>query len=234
VGGTRLDAPSLSSDSSTPPTGIHIATAQRERTGKVVKVDYLARTIWIDQKWPAVATEPFEIGVPGRMTTCTAVKVEPEGARTRITLDSGADFYRAQVEDVNRAQGIVTCALSITMTLRPGIDKNWVASNDQQTKFWRADYLDNRQFRLTGPRVKRSSFGKANALRLWEYGVGDSVRQSTLASVRRVDDVQGAGPARWELTADVAVDVTLPDGRVVKVTEADLANSGGTILLGAK
>ena len=39
----------------------------------------LTQVSWIDQAWPAVATEPFEIGVPGRMTTYTAVRVEPAG-----------------------------------------------------------------------------------------------------------------------------------------------------------
>ena len=65
--------------------------------------------------------------------------------------------------------------------------------------------------------------------------VGDTVRQSTFASVRRVDPPDGAaGPAQWELTADTAVAVRLPEGRVVKVSEAELAKSGGTVRLGAK
>jgi len=224
VGGTQLEAP-----------GVKLVVAQRERTGAVVKVDYLTRTMWIDKPWPVVAAEPFEVGVPGRMSAYTAVKVEPDGAGARIALDNGADFFRAQVEDVDEAKGIVTCALGPTMTQRPGIDKQWIASNEDRTQFWRADYLDNRQFQLTGAPVKADSFGKANALRLWEYGIGDTVRQSTFASVRRIDPGEGAaGPAQWELTADVAVEVTLPDGRTVKVSESDLAKSGGTIRLGAK
>jgi hypothetical protein len=224
VGGTLLEAP-----------GVKLVPTQRERTGKVVKVDYLAKTLWIDEKWPAVAAEPFEIGVPGRTSTYTAVKVEPDGPRTRVVLDNGADFYRAQVEEVDEEKSIVTCALGITMTLRPGIDKGWVVSGEAQTHFWRADYLDNRQFQLTGAPVKKGSFGKANALRLWEYGVGDTVRQSTFASLRRIGPAEAAaGAAKWELTADVAVEVTLPDGRAVKVTETDLAKAGGTVRLGAK
>lgn len=234
VGGTLLEAPGRPAEASAH-EGVKLAVAQRERTGRVVKVDYRTKTLWIDQKWPAVATGPFEVGVPGRMTTYTAVKVEPDGARSRVTVDNGADFYRAQVEGVDTKKGIVTCALGITMTLRPGIDKHWVASNDDQTQFWRADYLDNRQFQLTGAPVKKHSFGKANALRLWEYGVGDTVRQSTFASVRRIALAEdAAAPASWELTADVAVEVTLPGGRSVRVAEADLAKSDGTIRLGPK
>ena len=51
---------------------------------------------------------------------------------------------------------------------------------------------DDGKFRLMGAPVKKDSFGKANALRLWEYGVGDTVRQSTFASVRRIGPAEGA------------------------------------------
>jgi hypothetical protein len=220
AGGTRLEGPG----------GLRLIVAQRERTGKVVKVDYFGRTLWLDRAWPATAAQPFEVGVPGRMTTYTARKVEADGPGAKLALDGGADFYRAQVEAVDAAQGVVTCALGITMTLRPGIDKQWVASNDDQTQFWRAEYLDNRQFKLTGAPVKQDSFGKANALRLWEYGVGDTARQSSFASVRRIDVPDAA--TQWELTADMAVEVTLPGGRTVKVTEAELVKNAGTVRIG--
>ena len=219
MGGTQLEGPG----------GLRLTVAERERTGKVVKADYAARAMWIDGLWPATAAAPFEVGVPGRMTTYTARKVEKGNPWPKLTLDNGADFYRAQVNDVDEEKGIVTCALGITMTQRPGIDKQWVASNDDQTQFWRADYLDNRQFKLTGAPVRKDSFGKANALRLWEYGVGDTVRQSTFASVRRIDDVDG--PTQWEVTADTDVDVKLPDGKTVKVIESDLVRYGGTVRL---
>ena len=47
-------------------------------------------------------------------------------------------------------------------------------------------------------------------LRLWEYGVGDTVRQSTFVSIRRVEaDI-------YELTSNVGVEVSL-SGRELKI-----------------
>jgi hypothetical protein len=77
------------------------------------------------------------------------------------------------------------------------------------TKFWRAEYLGGSRdegrysFRLTGGPVQRSDFGPNGALRLWEYGVGDTVRQSTFASLQRVQ------PNIYEVQANVACRIGL-------------------------
>jgi len=217
AGGTLLEAP-----------GIKLQPAQRERTGKVVKVDYLTKTLWIDQAWPA-STRPsvFEIGVPGHWTTYTALDVRPDGNLTRITVENGADYFRSAVEEVNAEKGTVRCALGPTMGNRPGINKAWVASDDDATTFWRADLVGDKTFKLTGGPVTKEAFGKAGVLRLWEYGVGDTVRQSTFASVRRI------APGQFELTADVDVTLTLPDGKPHKVTTEELAGGQGVVKVGA-
>ncbi len=75
----------------------------------------------------------------------------------------------------------------------------WVASDDEQKTFWRAKYLGNRRFQLTGPAVDQAAFGSAGVLRVWECGVGDRVRQSTSASLRRL--ARGV----FELNTDVDV-----------------------------
>lgn len=210
VGGTLLEAP-----------GLKLQPATRERTGKVVKVDYLARTLWIDQPWPA-STRPsvFEIGVPGHWTTYTALEVKPEGNLTRITVENGADYFRSAVQEVDAEKGVVRCALNPTMGNRPGINKGWAASDDEMTTFWRADIVGDKTFKLTGGPVTKEAFGKAGVLRLWEYGVGDTVRQSTFASVRRT------APGQYELTADVDVTVALPDGKERRVTTKELTAEG--------
>ncbi|MBM4030187.1 MAG: hypothetical protein FJ291_00190 [Planctomycetes bacterium] len=213
AGGTHLAAP-----------GIELRPAQRERTGKVVKVDYLAKTLWIDQPWPASSRPSiFEIGVPGHWTTYTALDVRPEGNLTRITVENGADYFRSGIEEVDAEKGTVRCALGPTMGNRPGINKGWVASNDDMTTFWRADIISDKPanvFKLTGGPVTKEAFGKAGVLRLWEYGVGDTVRQSTFASLRRV------APGQFELTADVDVTVTLPDGKPRAITTKELSAEG--------
>jgi hypothetical protein len=95
---------------------------------------------------------------------------------------------------------------------RPGINNHWVASNEDLTTFWRAEVVGDKTFKLTGPPVMPEAFGEAGVLRLWEYGVGDSVRQSTFASLRRVE----AGV--YELAADVDVTVALP-GRSLEISQ---------------
>ena len=97
------------------------------------------------------------------------------------------------------------------MKPRPGIDKNWVASDDDMTTFWRADVVGDKTFRLQPGPINREMFGKAGVLRLWEYGVGDTVRQSTFASIRRLDG------DTYVLSADVDVEVSLP-GKEIRVS----------------
>ena len=86
----------------------------------------------------------------------------------------------------------------------------WVASNDAGTTFWRATYLGQGRFQLDGPPVREEAFGPEGVLRLWEYGVGDTARQSTSVSLRRIE------PGVFELEADVALSVSLP-GRTLRV-----------------
>ena len=210
AGGMLLEAP-----------GIKLVPAQRVRTGRVVKVDYLTKTLWIDQPWPASARPSvFEIGVPGHWTTYTALDVKPDGNLTRITVENGADYFRSGIEEIKPEEGIVRCALGPTMGNRPGINKGWVASDDEMTTFWRADLVGDKTFKLTGAPVTKEAFGKAGVLRLWEYGVGDTVRQSTFVNVRRT----AAG--QFELTADVDVTITLPDGKPRTVTAKELDAEG--------
>ena len=56
------------------------------------------------------------------------------------------------------------------------------------TKFWRADYLGDSTWKLSGQKVSTGDFKTPRALRVWEYGAGDRVRLRTWLSVRRVSD----------------------------------------------
>lgn len=193
TGGTMLAAPA-----------VRIELAHRERRAKVVKVDYSRKTLWIDQPWPARSTDHvFEIGLPGRMTTYTASRITPDAAGTLLALTQGADYYRSRIESVDEKTGVVKCVLPLTMGQRPGIDRSWVASDDAMKTFWRADVVGRGVFKLTGPPVTSAAFASAGALRLWEYGVGDEVRRSTSASIRRIGD------GLFEFRADVDANVYL-------------------------
>ena len=205
TGGTLLSTPE-----------VRLKAARRERTGKVVKVDYAERRIWIDRAWPAFdRAQLFEIGSldggGGNGTSYTARTIRPVGKdQSVIAVTRGADLYRSQVREVNKKAGTVRCSLAP----RGGLH-NMVASNDAQTRFWRAEASGN-TFVLTGGPVSSEDFGKEGVLRLWEYGVGDTVRQNTFVSLRRLR------PHEYELTGDVDVEVTL-GGKTQHVSATDLA-----------
>ena len=102
----------------------------------------------------------------------------------------------------------------------------WIASNDQQTKFWRVTKIDgNNDFSLNGPATP-ADFAPENVLRLWEYGVGDSVRLASVVSVRRI------APGQFEVTGNVDVEIVL-SGKSVRITTEQLAK-GPVSLLGGK
>jgi hypothetical protein len=203
TGGTMLSTPQ-----------VLLQPALRERTAKVTKVDFPKRTMWIDGVWPKAAgnSSVFEIGTPEKKTQYTAVDVAPQDKSTRLRVEAGADFYQSRVREVDAQKGIVVCSLGFAnfeSNPQPGQNKGWFASNESMTKFWRAEYLGGSRdegrysFRLTGGPLQRSDFGPNGALRLWEYGVGDTVRQSTFASLQRVQ------PNVYEVQANVACRIGL-------------------------
>jgi len=201
---------------------VRIRMSARERTAKVTEVDYLKKTFKIDAPWPAACGgRVYEIGSPERMTCYTATAVTPQGRSATVTLDEGADFFRSPIRRVNPGEGTAACVLSFSLGKMKGLDKNWVASNDRMTKFWRADQVAGNVFKLIGGPVAEADFAPTNVLRLWEYGVGDTLRQSTFASLRRIE--KGV----YELTGDVDLTVGLkakaleisPDGTTWKSLE---------------
>jgi hypothetical protein len=169
----------------------------------------------------------FEIGLAGHWTTYSATSIEPDvagsvagvgereavrppvpsakpgAAGTVVSLDRGADYFRSQITEVNVAES------TVATTLRPLLEHidhdrdHWVASDDRMQTFWRASYLGNGQFKLTGPPVSRQAFGPEGVLRVWECGVGDEARQRTSVALRRV------AREDYELTTDVPVTVAL-------------------------
>jgi hypothetical protein len=143
-----------------------------------------------------------------------------------LTLRHAADFYRSKVERVSQADGKVSCVLNIPYGRKPGMTADWTASNEAQSKFWRAEHISGGDFKLTGSPVTEKDFGPDGVLRLWEYGVGDTVRQATSVSLRRAQD------GTYALTADCAVTISLKGGSIetsadgVTWTAADTKREG--------
>ena len=94
--------------------------------------------------------------------------------------------------------------------------RSWAASNDQMTKSWRADLMSKTLILLHGPAIAEKDFAPSGALRLWEYGVSDTVRQSTFVSLRRV------APGVYDVQGDVPVEVTFAGGQPRPITAEQL------------
>jgi hypothetical protein len=217
TGGTLLSTPQ-----------VRLNVSERERWARVVKADYKSKTLTLDRPWPTAARGEFEIGSPGRMTAYHADAV----SANKIQLERGADYYRSKVTGVNAATGIVTCHLEMPLGKIAGLDKNWVASNEDQTHFWRADYLGDNKFKLHGAPVNQAAFGEAGVLRLWEMGAGDVARQSTFASLRCV----GAGVYSLEGNAGATVSLrgkklmVSSDGKTWRAPQSAKTEAGWTTI----
>ena len=215
AGGTTLDGPALK-----------LKLGRREHTGKVVKVDYLAKALWLDAPWPAAcAGKVFEIGSPENMTSYTSASVSAENGGSKIVVTRGADAYRSPLTEVLPAEKTLRGSLHVDPASTKA--KNLVASNDTMTKFWRVDHVIGGEFKVTGGAFSTADFAPSGALRLWEYGVGDTVRQSTMCAVRRIAertyDVSGDADAVVSFKA-AAVEISA-DGKAWQPARA--AAEGG-------
>jgi hypothetical protein len=211
-GGTLLALPQVT-----------IKAAASRRSARIVKVDYAGRQVWLDQPWPACrAAREVELRTapadqPGSWrTSFTTTAWEPEGQGTRIRLLHSADLFRSQINRVDPAAGRVETLLTLpVMTI--GFKGGWTASDDLVTQTWKVRSAGGSQAILEGAPLRDDSFGSANALRLWEYGVGDEFTVTTFVQLRRSD----AGD--YELTGDVDVELVAPDGSVRKIAAAEMS-----------
>lgn len=222
VKGTQLQTPT-----------VRITPAAAQRQGKVVAVNYGDKTFTLEgDTWPAMTSDnqTFEIGTgEHHWTTYTTTKIQPaaKAGQTTFVVDSGAGVYLSRVNQIDSKNQTIYAALGMTQNNgvpMPGMDKHWVASNEAQTKFWRAEYLGgegynvgntNFMFKLDSA-VSDKDFAASNpGMYLWSYGVGDEVRQATFTNLRRVGD------DTYQWTADV--DATLS----LKGKSMDLSHDGG-------
>lgn len=190
--GLRLANISAGTALETPEVKLKLAA---HRTGKVVKVNYAEKQMTIegDKDWtPGV----IEVG----QTTHTITQV----AGNTFTLAGGAAVYSSRILRVDAAKQEVACKLGLPPVANgvlAGLDKDLVVSNEAGTKFWRAEYKgpagggSEYVFKLDAPFTEPVGSG----LRVWDYGVGDTVRQATFANLRRT------GPKTYELTGNTPV-----------------------------
>lgn len=75
--------------------------------------------------------------------------------------------------------------------------------------------------------MSASDFEPANAVRIWEYGTGDTLRQSTHVSVRRMDD------GTYEVHGDTDAEVTV-NGKTHRITADALSQNNGRMRIADK
>lgn len=189
--GTLLECPS-----------VRLEVAERERWATITKVDYPNKTLWIDKPWPARNNDSvIEVGMNLKKgggwndTSITAVSVKPDGDGSQIVTQLGADMLRSPITKVEPAdekypgETMVTCSLGTPLVQSPVVPRQWIATDERMTQTWRVTLVGGNVFRFPKEAaVDSGSFGPEGVLRLWEYGVGDEVRQSTTVSLRRVSE----------------------------------------------
>lgn len=192
TGGTLLSAP-----------GIAIEVDVPRYEGVVKEVDYLDRKVTVEGTTPArLAGHYFEIGNPLHKTSYETSEIEAKGDETVITMRKGLEIMRTRVRDADPETGKVIGA--IAMLRHRGRDAGLVASDDALTRFWRVAYSGgNRhaghEFTLTpmdpeaeGPAFTEQDFPPGAGLRIWEFGVGDTIGIQTGVSLRRMEAEDGA------------------------------------------
>lgn len=180
--------------------------------GKVISVNYLKRQMVIDKKWnPASVGRVFEVDAGQRTTSYTLRSVQPNGAGSVLTLQNGADYYRSRILKVGPG-GVVVCQVKPVLDEIPGLNKNFTATNDQITRFWKADLISanfaETKWQLKGAPVSEDDFKPEAVLRLWEYGPGDTARLSTFVSIRRLET------NLYELAGDVNLLISIKARRL--------------------
>jgi len=189
----------------------------------VASVSYETKTMTLDTAWPAASFSPavIEVGSENHWTAYNVKTMQNKAGKTAITVKGGADYYLSRVKEVDEETNTVVCALGFGCGTEgnpsPGIDKHWVASNEERTKFWRAEFqggnigLARFTFKLDGPKATLADFGRSKAFRLWEYGPGDTVRHSTFISLSRRE------PGVYLLESDVDCTIGLK-GKTVSLS----------------
>jgi hypothetical protein len=200
---------------------VAIRLARAEYTAAVKAVDYLARRLALDAALPAAMAGSVAELVCGRRTASATLR-RVEG--NTVTMKLGAAYFRSTITKVDPEQSTVTCKLEPALGALPGLTYDFVAGNDGRTKFWRADYAGRNTWTLRGPPVAQDDFAPSGALRVWEYGRGDTLRVGAWAALRRSD-------RGWEVSGNADCEVTLPGGAKRSVSATALAENGGRVVL---
>lgn len=221
VGGTELTVPGV----------IGIRTPEAAYEGTVRTIDQLNRTLDLDIPLPAklLGKGFWEVGNDQHRTSMEVVKVQsPSDKTSRLHFRKGMELVHTRVMSVDEKEGVVVGRLvSILMGaeedngMKPGMTSGLWASNEDMSKWWSCEYIggsraEGYRYKLTGAPVTAKDFPVQGAIRIWEAGPTDRIRQEANVSLRRFD----LDPSLAELQSNMAVELRLPAhaGRKVDAT----------------
>ena len=208
---------------------IRIKVPRPERRGRIIKVDHSQQSIWIDQVWPAsereqlveVITQPADDPKAWK-TGFTVTSIQPEQNCTRITFLRSAGNYRSQILDVNPDLHEVTAGLHLPEGCGD-FCRGWTATNEAGDRLWRVKSVIDCTFTLDGGPLSRELFQPENVLRLWEYGLGDEIRQSVHIGLVRLPS--GA----FELRGEAGIEIQFAGHERRDISAEELSGKGASL-----
>jgi len=229
--------------------GISIEVETPRYQGVVKDVDYLDRKVVVEGIIPErLVGHFFEVGNDLHKTSYEVGKIEMDGDETVITMRKGLEIMRTRVREADPKTGKVIGA--IAMLRHRGRDAGLVASDDDLTKFWRVAYSggnrhSGHEFTLTpmeaeseGPVFTEQDFPAGSGLRVWEFGVGDTIGIQTGVSLRRAEIEDGAttydmlATSPFELALEGAAACWSVDGKAWREPATEAEDGGITIAVG--
>ena len=195
----------------TPEVRIHCVVP--EFVGRISRVDYAKQQVEVTGGWPAQSRPVLaEIGPPGRKVSVTVKSAQPMGSgRTLLTLAEGAQRLLTKAEVQEKTHEVMPVAGLLPDPL-PSEEKDWTISNADLSKVWKAD-KGGQGFLVRTP-ITAQDLGPESDLCVWDYGLGDRVRQASSVVLRRIQ------PGVYEITANADATLELP-GSAGEIKAAD-------------
>jgi hypothetical protein len=225
INGTGLSGPAGS-----------LRVAQRERRGRITRVDYGEQRLWVEGDLEPAALVGQEVfvespylGAPvpedamqfrapgdGRRTSLNVVSAGRDGGATTLQAKRSLALGRMTVLDISEADGIIKVDHSIVLGTNPNRRRGIVFGNEAGTQFWRGEFVDGAwrygagcRYRLTGAPLSKAALTDTNEDGHVSVLVWD-VGAGDVVRAQAHACLSRVEPGVYELHAGTPVRLTLP------------------------